>query len=93
MNNQELNKETPEEKAKRLGVKVIPKLPPMLPKELNPKGLFPDIGKLNPVVGICGECGDELHRIGNRTCFNQNCPCFPQIIYRKIYEPKQSTKN
>jgi hypothetical protein len=52
--------ETPEEKAKRLGVPLIPKRPPVNPWD---------------VTGVCGECGLELRRTMGFVCSKGNCPC------------------
>lgn len=60
--------DTIEEKAKRLGVPVIPPLKPtepLVPSDpINP----------NPVVAICGECGLELHQTMGYVCTNPRCP-------------------
>lgn len=54
--------ETPEEKAKRLGVTLIPKYP-MSPMPRN-----------DGVIAICGECGLELQRVMGYCCPRANCP-------------------
>ena len=54
--------ETPEEKAKRLGVPLVPKIVPRPPNG--------DTG----TVAICGECGLELQRVMGYCCPRANCP-------------------
>lgn len=54
--------ESPQEKARRLGVPVIP------PREKQPT---PDS---NPVVSVCGECGVEMRRIMHIACGRERCP-------------------
>lgn len=61
MNNQPDN-ETPEEKAKRLGVRFIPPLP-----EKEDKGP-------NDTVAICGQCGREVKKVEHYSCQKGNCP-------------------
>ncbi len=56
---------TPEEKAKSLGVPLIPKL-------INPPPYDP-----NPIQAICGECGIEIRKIMWYYCGNSNCPLGP----------------
>lgn len=56
------NNESPEEKARRLGVPLIPKLPELPPHQPN------------PVVAVCGECGIELHQIMGYVCNRPRCP-------------------
>lgn len=60
---------TPEEKAKKLGVKLIPKIPEEQRKQLDP----------NPPVGVCGECGITLHKVMHYVCNKAECPCFPRV--------------
>jgi len=55
--------ETPEEKAKRLGV-------PLIPKITNPWKLPGDTG----TISVCGECGLELQRTMGYCCSRANCP-------------------
>lgn len=55
--------ETPEQKAKRLGVPLIPKCP-TTPPPGNPHG----------VVSVCGECGLEIYRTMGYSCQRNNCP-------------------
>lgn len=57
------NNETPQEKARRIGVPVIPKLPESQPS-IEP----------NPVVAICGECNREVRQIEGYCCGNPRCP-------------------
>lgn len=52
-----------EEKAKRLGVPIIPKRPPIRP-------WIPG----NEVTAICGECGLELKHMMMYACRHANCP-------------------
>lgn len=53
--------ETPEEKAARLGVPLIPKLK------------FPRADS-NPTISVCGECGIEIKKAMMFACGNPNCP-------------------
>lgn len=55
--------ETPEEKAKRLGVPLIPA--PTLPKAPS---------EPNPVRAVCGLCGLELRQTMGYSCPQSNCP-------------------
>lgn len=57
-----------DERARRMGVPVIPKLPPELP----PRGP-------NPVVAICGECGADIHQNSSFVCPNRRCPIQPKV--------------
>lgn len=36
---------------------------------------------LNPVIGICGECGLEIRQVMGYYCPNPVCPCFPRWLY------------
>lgn len=54
--------ETPEQKAQRLGVPLIPKRAPILPHPLY------------DTVSVCGECGREMKMIENFVCSRTNCP-------------------
>lgn len=56
-------RESPEEKAKRIGVPVIPVRKFVKP---DPYG--------NPTIAICGECGIELKQIMGYSCSRTNCP-------------------
>lgn len=58
------NYEPPEEKAKRLGVRLIP---PLKKEENIPINI-------NPTVAICGECGVEWKKIMHYSCNRNNCP-------------------
>jgi hypothetical protein len=58
------NSETPEEKAHRLGVPVIPKLP----RPLHPPS------DSNRVVGVCGKCGLCLRECMWYCCRRAGCP-------------------
>lgn len=60
--------ESPEERAKRIGVPCIPKLPPMKRYESN------------PVVAVCGECGRDVHMYEGYCCGRGNCPMQSQVI-------------
>ena len=53
-----------EEKARRYGVPIIPRMPPL--------GGFPR--DPNPIVAICGECGLEIYQIMEYCCPRPNCP-------------------
>lgn len=61
--NQANNNETPQEKARRIGVPVIPKLPENQPN-YDP----------NPIVAICGECNREVRQLEGYYCGNPRCP-------------------
>lgn len=63
-----MNNETPEEKAKRLGVRLIPKVEP---PQNDP----------NPIVAVCGECGECIRKIMQYTCPKNNCPTFPKATF------------
>ena len=54
--------ETPIQKANRLGVPLIPKMPKI--SNLDP----------NPVIAVCGECGHEIRGKDMRSCPLGNCP-------------------
>lgn len=56
--------ETPEEIAKRIGVPLIPKIDPK-------PGRYPGI---NDVVGVCGQCGLQIHSVMGYVCNHTNCP-------------------
>ena len=63
-NQPNLNKEktlTPEQKAKDLGVPLIPKKLPIDQEQ-------------NPVVAVCGECGLEIRKTTMYSCSRTNCP-------------------
>lgn len=59
--------ETPAEKAKRIGVPLVPRRPKNLPV---PKG-----DPTNPTISICGECGIEIKVVMHYACGIPNCPC------------------
>lgn len=61
MNSGEKEK-TPFEKARDLGVPLIPKLP------------GPWTQTNHDVVAVCGECGRSIHRIEGYVCPNGRCP-------------------
>lgn len=54
-----------EDKAKELGVPVIPRLPDKV--DYSPR-------TPNPIVAICGECGLEIHQVMGYVCSNPRCP-------------------
>jgi len=58
--------ETPEERARRLGVPYVK--PIDRPKRYD----------LNPVIAICGGCGRDVHRMEGYCCPQSNCPIQPQ---------------
>ncbi|QJR01749.1 hypothetical protein HH800_05795 [Sphingobium yanoikuyae] len=62
-------KETPAEKAKRIGVPLIPAKPKVPAAPFNP----------NRTVSVCGECGLEMKAVMGFVCSRANCPCFPQV--------------
>lgn len=61
--------ETPEEKARRIGVPVIPKIKPF-------RDVFPSPHK---PAAVCGECGMEMMSVMGYVCPRGNCPCFPRV--------------
>ena len=63
-------KETPAEKAKRIGV-------PLIPAKQRP---FRDPFPHNGTVSVCGECGMEMKRVMGFVCPRSNCPCFLQVL-------------
>lgn len=62
----EKSQETLEEKAKRLGVPLI--------KEKVDRDCSP-----NPIVGICGKCGLEIHQVMFFSCLKSGCPIQPKV--------------
>jgi len=56
--------ETPEEKARRLRVPLVPRRVINVPPPYDP----------NPTVAVCGECGIELKRVMGFVCTKPNCP-------------------
>ena len=54
--------ESPEDKAKRIGVLLIPSRPQQRKENLQ------------GVIAICGECGLEIYRSMGYCCPKQNCP-------------------
>lgn len=58
--------ETTEDKARRIGVPLIPRLPPDRRYETN------------PVVSVCGECGMEIRLNSSYSCGNTRCPVQPK---------------
>lgn len=59
--NSSIKDETPAEKARRLGVNVIPDIPPRRPE--------------NPVIAVCGRCAREIMQHNNQCCMDSDCPC------------------
>jgi hypothetical protein len=56
--------ESPEEKARRFGVPLIPKKWPIAQQVFNP----------NPVVSVCGECDLEIRVVMGFYCGRSGCP-------------------
>ena len=54
--------ETPAEKARRLGVPLIPKIDKPSPYNIN------------HTVSVCGECSLEIKRMMGYVCPKSNCP-------------------
>lgn len=66
---------SPEERAKELGVKVIPARPPMKKKEIIPLGDNKEYLKSVPIVAICGACGAEIRQNQRKEpCGREDCP-------------------
>jgi len=59
--------ETPEERARRIGVPYV-----------QPIKLTPFRGP-NPVVAVCGGCGRDVHMVEGYSCPHSNCPIQPRI--------------
>lgn len=53
--------ETPEERARRIGVPLVPRRPPEHPD--------------HAVLAVCGVCGIDLRRVMMRCCQEEDCPC------------------
>lgn len=69
--------ETPEEKAKRLGVPVLPAAPvhQRPTTGTSSEGVGTYIAALNTVVAVCGACAREIRKVETHTpCGNQRCP-------------------
>lgn len=62
-----LTHETPAEKAKRIGVPLIPARPK------------PSQPEYDPVISVCGACGMEMRRVMAYSCARADCPCFPRV--------------
>ena len=60
--------ETPQEKAKRIGVPCIPEKP-IAPEKPSDQG----------TIAICGACGVELQRVMCYSCPRANCPVFAKV--------------
>jgi hypothetical protein len=58
--------ENPADKARRLGVPLIPSSP-NLPE-------LPENNPIDPTVAVCGKCGLEIKRIMGYFCSQGNCP-------------------
>lgn len=56
--------EAPEEKARRMGV-------PVIPKRRTPVPVGP-----NPTIAVCGACGIDLKGVMHFVCNHDDCPCF-----------------
>lgn len=67
-----MTRETREERVKRLGVPVIPVLPPQAERPFDP----------NPVVAVCGQCGIDLHTAMWYVCQQASCPAGLGCGYR-----------
>ena len=61
--------ETPEEKAKRLGVNLIPETQP-----------WPIPTGHNPIVAVCGKCGREIKEVDFYACGSDNCPTQSKVM-------------
>jgi hypothetical protein len=57
--------ETPEQKAKRIGVPLIPK---------NSRPYIVPMDDPNRTVSVCGECGLEIKQVMGYCCPKANCP-------------------
>lgn len=57
------NNETPEQKAKRLGV-------PLIPERKEPNWPI----DIDPTISVCGKCGLELKRVMQYVCPQSDCP-------------------
>jgi hypothetical protein len=67
--------ETPQEKAKRLGVPLIPKPFPIINKPLpDYKDLQKFKSQIMKVVAICGSCSRELRINEKHPCGRGDCP-------------------
>lgn len=55
---------TPEERAKELGVPLIPATNP----------------RIDDIVGVCGACGRTVHAIESYYCPRGNCPVQPKAF-------------
>lgn len=60
--------ETPAEKAKRIGVPLIPARPVAQPLDQN------------PIVSVCSACGMEMRRVMGFSCSRSDCPCFAKVV-------------
>lgn len=64
------NNETPQEKAKRIGVPIIPSKKKKKDKPKDPH---------KKTIAVCGECGREVKEIDFYSCNKDNCPVQNQI--------------
>lgn len=63
--------DTYKDKADRLGVPLIEKLPPRTQGASDP----------NPVTAVCGQCGLEVRKVMFFTCSHVSCPVFSRGAY------------
>jgi hypothetical protein len=61
--------ETPEERARRMGVPYV-KPHPVLP-----------IVNGNPVVAVCGGCGRDVHYMEGYSCPKSECPIQRRVVF------------
>ena len=85
--------ETPADKATRLGVPLVKKIIPVVPKQDDNeeeeernrrRSLDSLMSYLNTPVKVCEECSKVITRAdekGVRNCFNGNCPCNNGVKY------------
>jgi hypothetical protein len=66
---------SPEERAKKLGVKVIPAKAPMKLREIIPMGDSDKFIKSVPIVAVCGGCGCTIRQNERKDpCGREVCP-------------------
>lgn len=63
MNDDRNLNETPEQRARRLGVPLV-RQPNPLARRYDP----------NPVVAVCGECGRDVRWVEHHSCGRVDCP-------------------
>lgn len=61
--------ETPSEKAKRIGVPLIPARP------------FVPLNENTRTVAVCGECGREIKAAEGYACGRDQCPARPRYVF------------